>query len=55
MRLIGSLFVILAAIFVAPPVRANEAELVHVWTPPVLQSWSDHHEFIDYQGNDGEN
>ncbi len=30
MRLIGSLFVILAAIFVAPPVRANEAELVHV-------------------------
>ncbi len=30
MRVIGSLFLILAAIFAAPPVRANEAELVHV-------------------------
>ena len=30
MRVISSLFVILAALFVAPPVRANEAKLVHV-------------------------
>ncbi len=30
MRVIGSLFVILAALLVAPPVRANEAKLVHV-------------------------
>ncbi len=30
MRVIGSLFVILAALFAAPPVRANEAQLVHV-------------------------
>ncbi len=30
MRVIGSLFVILAALFAAPPVRANEAKLVYV-------------------------
>ena len=30
MRVVGSLFVILAALLVAPPVRANEAKLVHV-------------------------
>ena len=30
MRVIGSLFVILAALFAAPPVRASEAKLVHV-------------------------
>ncbi len=30
MRVIGLLFVILAALFAASPVRANEAELVHV-------------------------